>query len=287
MKNVIAQTKRHVKYYFDMPFLFSDNNGYIYKTKKFIMKIQLNFFLLVFAIVLFFSCENPTSEKTPEPTLPVPPSITMEKDASTTEKINRFLPEIQKFDSLDQVNGLTNNGILFTGSSSIRMWSTLTEDMSPLPVLNRGFGGSTIPEVLHFSGKYLFQHKPQIVVLYCGENDISEGQTPETVLASFKTFAKILETRLPNSKLVFISMKPSVARWNLWEQYKTGNALIQKFISGKPNMLYVDAGETMLASDGKIKEDIFIEDGLHMNAKGYEGWTQQMKPILESIYKKN
>ena len=252
------------------------------------MKNQLKFFLLLFAVLIvfgfFFSCKNNTTEtSTQASSTPV-----VKDDASpVVKKLNRFLPEIQKFQALDKANGLTNNGILFTGSSSIRMWSTLTEDMAPMPVLNRGFGGATIPEVLHFSGKYLFQHKPQIIVFYCGENDIAEGQSPETVFASFKTFAKIIETRLPDTKLVFISMKPSVARWNLWEKYKTGNALIQEFMSGKSNMLYVEAAETMLAEDGKVKEDIFIEDGLHMNAKGYAGWTQQMKPILENIYKTN
>jgi len=232
----------------------------------------------------FFSCKNNTTETT----TPTPPTPVVKKEASPAiEKINRFLPEIQRFDSLDQVNGLTNNGILFTGSSSIRMWSTLAKDMSPLPILNRGFGGATIPEVLHFSGKYLFQHNPQIIVFYCGENDIAEGQSPEMVYASFKTFTKIIETRLPNTKLVFISMKPSLARWELWEKYKAGNELIQKFISGKSNMLYVEAGETMLATNGKVKDDIFIKDGLHMNAKGYKGWANQLKPILEGIYKTN
>ena len=252
------------------------------------MKNQLNLLSLLFAILitigLFSSCNNATTEKPPTS---VDTSVIKKEPTLTIEKMNRFLPEIQKFESLDQANGLTNNSILFTGSSSIRMWNTLTEDMAPMPVLNRGFGGATIPEVLHFMGKYLFQHKPQIIVFYCGENDISEGQSPETVLASFKAFAKIVETRLPQTKLVFISMKPSIARWSLWEKYKTGNALIQEFMSGNPNMLYIESAETMLAVDGKVKEDIFIEDGLHMNAKGYAGWTQQIKPILKSIYKTN
>lgn len=247
------------------------------------MKNQLHL-LLALCISLFFSCKNTNTEA---PSQPPSTPVVKNNTSPAIEKINRFLPEIQKFEEQDQANGLTNNGILFTGSSSIRMWNTLVKDMHPMPVLNRGFGGATIPEVLHFSGKYLFQHNPQIIVFYCGENDIAEGQTPETVLGSFKTFAKIIETRLPNSKLVFISMKPSIARWELWDKYKIGNELIQKFISGKSNMLYVDAGETMLTADGNVKKDIFIEDGLHMNAKGYEGWTQQMKPILESIYKTN
>ena len=244
------------------------------------MKNQLIFLLII--IGLFSSCEN-TPAETSIPTST--PPVEKKEMSPAIEKINRFLPEIQRFDSLDQANGLTNNGILFTGSSSIRMWNTLAEDMAPMPVLNRGFGGATIPEVLHFSGKYIFQHNPQIIVFYCGENDIAEGQSPETVYDSFKTFAKIIETRLPDTKLVFISMKPSLARWDLWLKYQLGNGLVQNFINKKNNMLYVDAGETML-ENGKVKDDIFIEDGLHMNEKGYAGWTQQLKPILENMYKK-
>ena len=250
------------------------------------MKNQLPLFFKSFVFLItigfFFSCKNNTTE-TATKTTPAP--VVKKEPSPEIKKINRFLPEIQRFDSLDQANGLTKNGIVFTGSSSIRFWNSLKEDMHPMTVVNRGFGGATMPEILHFSGKYLFKHKPQIVVLYCGENDIAEGESPETVFGSFITFAKIMEKRLPDTKLVFISMKPSVARWNLWEKYKVGNELIQKFMSGKSNMLYVDAGETMLAADGNVKKDIFIEDGLHMNANGYAGWTKQMKPILESIYK--
>ena len=172
-----------------------------------------------------------------------------------------------------------------TGSSSIRMWKSMKEDFPKFPVLNRGFGGATIPEVLHFAGKYVFQHEPQIIVFYCGENDISEGASPETVFASFKTFVKIIETRLPETKLVYISMKPSIARWNLWPQYQAGEKLIKDFVDENPKVEYMDASISMLGKNGEVKKDIFIEDGLHMNAKGYKGWTSQLKPIIEKIFK--
>ena len=130
------------------------------------MKNQLStfckFFAFLIALFFFFSCKNNTKKTSAEAS---PAPIVKKETSPAIEKINRFLSEIQRFDSLDQVNGLTNNSILFTGSSSIRMWSTLSKDMSPLPVLNRGFGGATIPEILHFSGKYIFQHNPQIIAV--------------------------------------------------------------------------------------------------------------------------
>lgn len=242
-------------------------------------------FLLFLLMIGLVSCQTDqpnastkeiSTEKIKSP--PIQPS-------STDSLLQRFENEILRFDSLDKANGISNDGILFTGSSSIRMWSTLEKDMGDMPALNRGFGGATIPEVLHFMGKYLFQHKPQIVVLYCGENDISEGASPEKVFASFQAFVKIMETRLPETKILYISMKPSIARWNLWGQYQAGEQLLKSFIDKNPNIEYMDASKTMLDKNGEIKKDIFIEDGLHMNAKGYEGWTAQILPILKKMYK--
>ena len=237
----------------------------------------------LFLCLLFFGCqaENKKTEKE------------IEKEASSTLPVQtkpespmaRFENEILRFDTLDKKNGLMKNGILFTGSSSIRMWLTMEKDLDGFPVLNRGFGGSTIPDVLHFMGRYLFQHEPQIIVFYCGENDIADGATPETVFQSFKTFVKIIETKLPRTKILYISMKPSVARWNLWEKYQEGEKLMKKYIDGKPKIEYMDSSFSMLEKNGEVKKDIFIEDGLHMNAKGYEGWTQQILPMLEKLYK--
>lgn len=250
------------------------------------MKNQLRWMFLTIIFCWMTACNNETSkstnskQETPEEITPPPTSHQTQKDSL----LNRFENEILRFDTLDQLNGITKNGILFTGSSSIRMWTTLKEDMGDLPALNRGFGGATIPEVLHFMGRYLFQHEPQVVVLYCGENDISEGASPEDVFASFKAFVKIIETKLPNTKMLYISMKPSIARWNLWEKYQEGEKLIKPYIDQNPNIEYMDASLTMLDENGEIKKDIFIEDGLHMNAKGYAGWTKQILPILKSIY---
>jgi len=245
------------------------------------MKNIFNQFYLFFVGLLIISCQSKSSE--------VFTTSKENKTSSISEVAQtidiQFESEIEHFEMLDKQNGYTKNAILFTGSSSIRKWSSLTDDMVELPVLNRGFGGSTIPEVLYFADRYIFQHNPQIIVFYCGENDISKGATPQQVFNSFKTFAELIEERLPKTELVYISMKPSLARWNLWGKYEQGEALISTYINEKPNIHYMDSSLSMLQVNGQVKSDIFIEDGLHMNANGYEGWTDQLKPILYQLYK--
>ncbi len=239
----------------------------------------MKYYVFLFSILFLISCQNQPKETDNQEQTTQAESVNDDLVFST-DTINRFEPEMLRFDSLDQVNGYMDGGILFTGSSSIRMWSTLTEDMEGYTVLNRGFGGATIPEVLLFSNRYLTTHKPDIVVFYCGENDIAEGASPADVLASFKTFVRVLETKMPDAELVYITMKPSVSRWHLWEQYKAGDALIQEFAKTKDFIKIMDCSQSMLAKNGEVKKDIFIEDNLHMNAKGYAGWTAQLRPIL-------
>lgn len=233
--------------------------------------------LLCFSF-LMLSCQNDNNKKVETPSVQKPVQTQPES------KMARFENEIAAFEAADKKNGFTKNGILFTGSSSIRMWSTMEEDLKDFPTLNRGFGGSTIPEVLHFMGRYVFQHEPQVIVFYCGENDITEGASPQTVFSSFKAFVKIVEAKSPETKIVFISMKPSLARWKLWGKFREGNQLIENYIATHPNIEYMDCGISMLRRNEKVRGDIFIEDGLHMNAKGYEGWTKQIIPILKKVY---
>jgi lysophospholipase L1-like esterase len=247
------------------------------------MKNKLYLLSCCLFVIIFFGCET-APQKTPSKEEQKETITTPSMEKKSDAPLSRFQNEIDNFIQQDKENGFTKNGIMMTGSSSIRMWTSMDEDFSAFPVLNRGFGGATIPEVLHFAGRYIFQHEPQIIVFYCGENDISDGASPETVFASFKTFVKIIETKLPATKLVYISMKPSLARWNLWPQYQAGEKLIKEFVAENSKIAYMDASISMLEKNGEVKKDIFVEDGLHMNAKGYEGWTNQLKPILEKMY---
>jgi len=234
-------------------------------------------------VIFFFNGCDTTPQKSlnKKEKKEIPSSL---QESKLNPPFERFQNAIDQFIEQDNENVFPKNGVMMTGSSSIRFWTTMDNDFQNIPVLNRGFGGATIPEVLHFADKYIFHHEPQIIVFYCGENDISEGASPETVFASFKNFVKIIELKLPETKIVYISMKPSVARWNLWSQYQAGEKLIKAFVVENPKVEYMDASISMLEENGEVRKDIFVEDGLHMNAKGYEGWTNQLKPILEKIY---
>jgi len=219
------------------------------------MKNQLSLPILCLFAILFFGCETAPQKSPPKKEQKETTTVAPVENKSTAP-LSRFQNEIDNFIKEDKENGFSKNGILMTGSSSIRMWKSMDKDFPNLPVLNRGFGGATIPEVLHFAGKYIFQHEPQIIVFYCGENDISEGVSPETVFASFKAFVKIIELRLPETKLVYISMKPSVARWNLWEKYQAGEKLIKDFVNKNPKIEYMDATyecERLRRLDGAVK----------------------------------
>ncbi|MGB0839962.1 MAG: GDSL-type esterase/lipase family protein [Chitinophagales bacterium] len=119
----------------------------------------------------------------------------------------------------------------------------------------------------------MFPYSPKLIVLYCGENDISEGETPQMVFRSFKQLVHLIESRLPNADIVYLPMKPSVNRWNLWPQYQEGNVLISDYINIpiQTHLFEIPIEKSMLEASGEVKTDIFIADNLHMNAKGYEG----------------
>lgn len=206
-----------------------------------------------------------------------------QKGVVVSTKMLRFEKEIQAFEQQDRENGIDKKEILFVGSSSIRMWTTLEEDMQPYKVLNRGFGGATTAEVLHYYDRIIKPYKPKIIVIYVGENDISEGGQPnETVRLTEVLFDKI-QKDFKRSKIIYISMKPSISRWHLWEDFQKGNAEIEKMCTANKKLFYLESADVMLYDDGSIRKDIFIEDGLHMNVKGYADWTKMVKDLLDEV----
>ena len=238
---------------------------------------------LLFIIFTTISCKTKTSDTTKA--VPTSKEITTPTPAtdSTTKlpfDIHRFDEAIAAFKKEDAAKGIRKGEILFIGSSSIRFWLTLEEDMDGLAVLNRGFGGSTLPEVVHYADQIIFPYEPQIIVLYCGENDISEGRTPQEAFDSFKELTNQISAKLPNSQLFYLCMKPSVSRWEMWSKMAESNRLFADYISEQPNMEYVDISLPMLNEEGMPRKEIFVEDMLHMNEKGYEAWTKIVKPLL-------
>ena len=191
---------------------------------------------------------------------------------------HRFDADIAKFSKLS----VPSNGELavFTGSSSIRLWHSIEQDMKGFEILNRGFGGSTLLELNHYWSRITGNHQPDIVVVYCGENDIAQGRSVGETVEAFEAFIALYKKTYPEVPLVYVAMKPSLDRWHLWEQYQQADKQIRKIIGATEKATFIDLSQSMFRK-GTLKEDIFIEDGLHMNVKGYKGWRKQLRPLLK------
>jgi len=199
-----------------------------------------------------------------------------------------YQPVMDIFHAEDSTLSDSLSRVVFTGSSSIRKWETLASDFDTLSqlVLNRGFGGSTLMQVNYFFDDVVTLHQPELVVLYCGENDITDGYKAQDVLESFRTFLRLLFKKTPNSKVLYVSMKPSPARWHLWPEFERGNQLIAKLIDrlNNPNIRYFDIAPSMITPATRYPDgNIFVSDSLHMNALGYERWQAALLPEITEI----
>ncbi len=201
--------------------------------------------------------------------------------AQEPDNPHRWEEQISAFEKDDSIDTPQANGIVFTGSSSIRGWRTLKEDYPNLNVLNRGFGGSQIADATFHFDRLITKYKPKQVVLYSGDNDIASGKSPEMVLARFIKFAETMEEKLPEAELLFISIKPSISRWSMYPDMKEANHKIKEYASRHENIKFVDISTPMLGEDGKPRPELFVEDGLHMSPEGYVVWKETLKPFLK------
>ncbi len=173
------------------------------------------------------------------------------------------------------------NGILFVGSSTIRMWSNLAEDFRQQPVvINRGFGGSTLADCNHFVKQLVLQYRPAQVLVYAGDNDLAMGRSPAQVLENFQKFSKTVREDLPNTRIAYISIKPSPLRAALLPAMRETNSLIAGYLKTLPDADYIDTHTAMLDAQGKPRPELFQSDMLHMNADGYALWQSVIAPHL-------
>lgn len=193
-----------------------------------------------------------------------------------------FWDEIQAFKKEDSVQAPPRRAIVFTGSSSFRMWTGIQEAFPEHRILNRAFGGSSFPHVIRYADDVIFKYHPKQVVIYCGDNDLaaSDTVTAQTVYQRFVHLFTMIRSRLPKASIVFVSIKPSPARLHLMPEAKQANALIKAFLKGKRRTGFVDVFNPMLGPNGKPKSELFVEDSLHMNSEGYKIWQRQIEPAL-------
>lgn len=194
---------------------------------------------------------------------------------------SRWEETIQKFEEKDQAAPPPKKAILFVGSSSFVMWQDLNERFPDKTILNRAFGGSQMSDLLHFADRIILPYQPSQVLIYEGDNDISAGKSPKRIMKDAKALVKTIEEELPETQVAFVSVKPSLARWNLKQKFLKTNRKLKKYAQKKANVKYIDVWDAMLNENGKPIEDIFLQDGLHMNDKGYDIWTKEIGPHLK------
>jgi len=197
-----------------------------------------------------------------------------------SQRLDFFEEEIAAFEALPLP---AERPIVFVGSSSIVLWDTLAEDMSPQPVLNRGFGGAQMSHVLYNAGRILTPLRPRAVLVYAGDNDLdaSTGKSAETVIHEFQQLVQELHADLPDMQVYFLSIKPSKLRWARWPEMERANRMIQSWMGEDARLHYVDVSTPLLQENGEPRDDVFLFDGLHLSATGYALWTTQVRAALQ------
>ena len=202
--------------------------------------------------------------------------------APETAKLPRFEDDIRTFEAWDRKNSFPRNSVLFVGSSSIRLWPT-AESFPDVPVINRGFGGSTIADVNRYAQRIVLKYEPQTIVFYAGDNDIAAGKSPQDVFDNFRTFFDSVHSRLPKTQIIYLPIKPSIARWPNWPQMQEANQLVKQLADSEPSLDYLDTATPMLGVDGQPSAELFLKDGLHMNETGYREWNDLLRPKLAAL----
>ena len=200
--------------------------------------------------------------------------------ADTNHSFAKWEHEISAYEKMDVTNPPPKGAFVFIGSSTIRFWKTLALDFAGQPVINRGFGGSAIVDSTHFAPRVIFPYEPKVVVLRAGGNDLWASNSVEKVFGDFKDFAETVHAKLPDAKIVFLSLSPSLARWSQHEKEKAVNTLIADYTRGKTFLQYIETYDVPLGADGKPREELFVADKLHFNAQGYELLAARVRPLL-------
>lgn len=211
---------------------------------------------------------------------PRPIATTQEQVARPADAPSPYEADILAFEAADRLQSPPHGGIVFVGSSSFRLWPNLPEAFPGHAVVNRGFGGSMLPDVVQFAPRIVVPLAPATVVIYAGDNDIGRGRMPSQVLADYRNLVRLLRRSLPDVRIVMVSIKPSPSRWALVERMREANALLAQEVARDPRASFVDVFTPMLGADGLPRPELFVADALHMSPAGYALWQQRIAPAL-------
>ncbi len=207
---------------------------------------------------------------------------TLAAGSNSCAQKSAFYDEIQSFKKQDSAAMPAKNSILFVGSSSFRMWTTIKDDFRMHSVINRGFGGSSLTDVIRYADEIIFPYQPAQVVIYCGENDLaaSDTVTAQIVFDRFQQLFNMIRKQFPETAVAFVSIKPSPSRAHLLPKVIAANTLIKDFLKAQTKAAYIDVFSAMVDQQGNPKPDLFVDDKLHMNQKGYAIWVEIIGPYL-------
>ncbi len=194
---------------------------------------------------------------------------------------SRWADAIAAFDA--DAASRPSGAIVLTGSSSFARWRTMEEDLAPLTVVPRGFGGSTMADVLHYVDRLVMPYKPRAVVIYEGDNDTSRGVSPETIGGQLTEIISKIHAALPDTRVYVLSVKPSLARVNVWDKAQETNNAYKKIVTGDERLHFIDVATPFLKANGTVMDDVFVDDGLHLNDKGNRIWATAIKSVLMEI----
>lgn len=196
------------------------------------------------------------------------------------EDAHPFAKDIAAFEALDHTNPPPPNAILFVGDSTFTKWKSIHDDLPGYTVINRGFGGSKMSDLLYYTDRVVLPYKPRLIVVQEGGNDIHGGKTPEQLLAEIKAFIAKVHAALPDVPIAIGGIAPNSARWSEADVRRHTNALVKEYIATEKNVVFIDFFDAFLGADGKPNDDLFIADHLHPSSAGYRLRVKIMKPIL-------
>lgn len=208
------------------------------------------------------------------------PAVTKPATKPAATSPERFGKEIRAYEEADKASPPPSGAILFVGASSTRLWKTLAQDFPGHKVINRGFGGSSTSDLLHFADRIVLPYRPHLIIVQEGGNDINAGKSPERVLADHKEFVAKVRKALPDVRIVFTAVNPSPSRWAQAEKQKEANRLLKEYAQSGDNLDFIDLWDQFLGPDGQPRAELFVADRLHNNAAGYKIRAEAVRPHL-------
>ncbi|MGE5420191.1 MAG: GDSL-type esterase/lipase family protein, partial [Chloroflexota bacterium] len=201
------------------------------------------------------------------------------KKYESLPEVTAWEKDIRQFEELDKKEAYPENAVLFTGSSSIRLWTTLRRDMAPYPVIQRGFGGSRLSDFVVYADRIVAPHPCSAIVIFIA-NDITgstNDKKPAEVASLFRYALKTIRKTHPETPLFWIEVTPTPSRWKVWQQIKEANNLIKDICEKQENTYFISTSASFLNNDGLPEDGYFVSDKLHLNADGYKVWTDVIK----------